>query len=303
MEPTPMLNSFATFLLDQDRAPLTVKGYLADLNSFARWLEQTHNRRLNPTDLDSADIRAYRQMLQDSSAKPQTINRKLAAIAAFGHWATLTGQAASNPMLNVRGVEDLALAPRWLDRRQRLALARAVENDLKFARQRFPRLWVLRLRDAAMVLLMLNTGLRVGELCNLQISDVQIGERKGSVTVRQGKGNRHRTIPMNSIARQIVAEWIRMRPQVSNNALFVGQRGEQVTSRSVQRAVERYALEAGLTDVTPHTLRHSFAKSLIDEGVTMEKVAALLGHSNLNTTRIYTAPGERDLETAVEKLE
>jgi len=71
----------------------------------------------------------------------------------------------------------------------------------------------------------------------------------------------------------------------------------------VQRAVLRFAGEAGIENVTPHVLRHSFAKALIDSGVTLEKVATLLGHSNLNTTRIYTTPGERDLEEAVKTLE
>jgi integrase/recombinase XerC len=94
-----------------------------------------------------------------------------------------------------------------------------------------------------------------------------------------------------------------MRPDVESNYLFLGQRNEGVQSKTIQRAVQRFAKKAGLKDVTPHTLRHSFAKALINEGVSLEKVATLLGHSNLNTTRIYTAPGERDLEDAVGRLE
>ncbi|MBN1147401.1 MAG: site-specific integrase [Anaerolineales bacterium] len=76
-----------------------------------------------------------------------------------------------------------------------------------------------------------------------------------------------------------------------------------VYSRAVQCAVVRYAVAAGLSDVTPHALRHTFAKTLLDEGVSPEKVAALFGHTSHNTTRLYTTPGERDLEDAVERLE
>jgi len=76
-----------------------------------------------------------------------------------------------------------------------------------------------------------------------------------------------------------------------------------VQSKTIQRAVQRFAKIAGIRQVTPHTLRHSFAKALIDAGVSLEKVATLLGHSNLNTTRIYTTPGEEDLEDAVGKIE
>jgi len=85
--------------------------------------------------------------------------------------------------------------------------------------------------------------------------------------------------------------------------LFLGQRNEGVQSKTIQRAVQRFSKKAGLKNVTPHTLRHSFAKALIDAGVSLEKVATLLGHSNLNTTRIYTTPGEEDLEDAVGKIE
>ena len=92
-------------------------------------------------------------------------------------------------------------------------------------------------------------------------------------------------------------------PDIASDDLFLGQRNDGVQSRTIQRAVQRFTKKASIQNVTPHTLRHSFAKSLIDSGVSLEKVAMLLGHSNLNTTRIYTTPGERDLEEAVNSLQ
>jgi len=94
-----------------------------------------------------------------------------------------------------------------------------------------------------------------------------------------------------------------MRPDVEMNDFFLGQRNEGAQSKTIQRAVQRFAKKVGLKNFIPHTLRHNFAKALIDAEVTMEKVAVLLGHSNLNTTRIYTTPGEEDLEDAVGKIE
>ena len=85
--------------------------------------------------------------------------------------------------------------------------------------------------------------------------------------------------------------------------LFLGQRNEGIKSKTVQRSVSRFTDPIGLRGATPHTLRHTFAKSLIDSGVSLEKVATLLGHSNLNTTRIYTTPGMQDLEDALAELE
>ena len=298
------LQLFASHLQFQDRSPITIKGYLNDLKLFVRWAAANYSPSFSLQTLSTAAIQAYRQMLIESGARPQTTNRRLAALAAYGHWAAQSGQTPSNPAQNVRTVTSVGgLTPRWLDKRQRAALVRAAEKGAQLAQKRYPRLWVLRQRDTSMVLTLLNTGLRVGELCALRLNDVQIGERKGQMIVRAGKGMNHRVIPLNIHARQALSEWLQVRPPDSSHALFIGQRLGPIDAHAVQRAVNRIAHAAGLSNVTPHVLRHTFAKSLIDEGVSMEKVALLLGHSSLNTTRIYTVPGEQELEQAVELLD
>ena len=293
---------YEDYLKSQDRAPLTVRGYLSDLRLFARWFEKTNGEAMTIDNWTSADVRAYRQHLLDSGIAPKTINRRLVALVSFGNWAALAGHIAVNPALHIRSVAMASLAPKWLENRERAALVRAIEKDLQIARIRYPRLWVLRLRDAAMVTVLLHTGWRVGELCALRLSDVQMSERKGKLTVRMGKGTKQRVVPLNGKARQMLQQWLLHRPPVDTNALFVGQRGGAVNERTVQRAVARLSKAAELEGVTPHILRHTFAKSLIENGVTLEKVAALLGHSDLNTTRIYVTPSERELEAAVDGL-
>jgi integrase/recombinase XerC len=295
-----LLTEFSAYLQSLDRSPATVRGYLTDLSVFSRWLESQGTNTLET--LIAANIRFYRQHLLEHSASPQTINRKLAAIAAFGNWAAQTGLLPANPALNIKSVGTVPQAPKWLDKKQRMNLLQAAKDDLQKARLRYPRLWVLRLRDAVVVTLLLNTGLRVSELANLKIGDLLLTERKSTLTVRAGKGTKQRVLPINRDARQILEQWLAVRPQIPDDALFVGQRGEKLQVRSVQCAVSRLAELAGLQDVTPHTCRHSFAKALIDSGVTLEKVATLLGHESLDTTRLYVTPGERDLEQAVGML-
>jgi integrase/recombinase XerC len=202
----------------------------------------------------------------------------------------------------VKAVKEAALAPKWLDKKQRAALLRAVDKEVEDAIRRYPRLRLMYLRDAAIVKLILFAGLRVGEIIQLRMGDITLDDRKGSVTVREGKGTKRREVPLNSKARKAIIDYLRVRPDVDSDELFLGQRNEGVQSKTIQRAVVRFAKKAGLKNVAPHTLRHSFAKALIDAGVSLEKVATLLGHSNLNTTRIYTTPGEEDLEDAVGKL-
>jgi site-specific recombinase XerD len=247
-------------------------------------------------------VREYRSVLLKNGAAAQTVNRKLASLAAFGSWAVQSGVLTSNPALNVKSVETVALAPKWLDKKERNAFVQAMKDDLQKSRIRYPRLWVLRLRDAVVVTLLLHTGLRVSEVANLRVCDIFLSERKASLTVRAGKGGKQRSVPINSEARRLLDEWFSVRPDSGSEMLFIGQRGEPMQVRSVQIAVARYAKLASLDNVTPHVCRHTFAKALLDNGVTLEKVAALLGHESLDTTRIYVTPGEKDLQDAVAGL-
>jgi integrase/recombinase XerC len=195
------------------------------------------------------------------------------------------------------------LVPKWLDKKQRAALLRWVDKEVEDAMHRYPRLRLIYLRDAAIVKLILFAGLLVGEIVQLRMTDIILDERKGNVIVREGKETKRREIPLNVKARKAMLDYLQVRPDVENDSLFLGQRNEAIKSKTVQRSVSRFTGVAGLNEVTPHTLRHTFAKSLIDSGVSLDKVATLLGYCNLNTTRIYTTAGVQDLEDAVKELE
>jgi integrase/recombinase XerC len=299
------LDEFQAYLQAEDRSPVTIAGYLGDVLLFAKWLEGHEGDTSTPDALTNEAVRGYKQHLLDQAAKPKTINRRLAALAAYAHWLDQAGYVrnARNPVQGVKAVKETTLAPKWLDKKQRAALLRAVDKEVEDAMRRYPRLRVMYLRDAAIVKLILYTGLRVGEIVQLRTSDLLLDERKGSVIVREGKGTKRREVPLNAKARKAMLDYLQVRPEVDNECLFLGQHNEGIQSKTVQRAVNRFADPIGLQDVTPHTLRHTFAKSLIDSGVSLDRVATLLGHSNLNTTRIYTTPGVRDLEDAISILD
>jgi integrase/recombinase XerC len=305
MKDTLHLDEFQAYLLAEDRSPVTIAGYLGDVRLFARWLEGHEGDTFTPDALTNEAVRGYKQHLLDQAAKPKTINRRLAALAAYAHWLDQAGYVrnARNPVQGVKAVKETALAPKWLDKKQRAALLRAVDKEVEDAMRRYPRLRVMYLRDAAIVKLILYTGLRVGEVIQLRTSDLLLDERKGSVIVREGKGTKRREVPLNAKARKALIDYLQVRPEVEIGFLFLGQQNEGIQSKTVQRAVSRFADPIGLRDVTPHTLRHTFAKSLIDSGVSLDKVATLLGHSNLNTTRIYTTPGMLDLEDSIRELD
>ena len=296
-----MLTDFENHLREQGRTATTVRSYLSDLRQFARWFRQTNGEDLRPERVTATDVREYRQyMLTVQGLKASTINRRLAALTVYLDWEQQSGRILDNPAAGVRGVRQQGLAPKWLDKRAQGRLEREAERAVAAARTASARRRALR--DLALLKVMLNTGLRAGEICALALEDVTLNARSGKVRVRAGKGEKAREVPLNKAARAALSRWLAERPASSSGLVFLGQGGQPLSASGLRRRVAALARRAGV-EATPHTLRHTFGKRLVDSGVSLEKVAALLGHANLNTTRLYIAPGERDLRRAVEVLE
>lgn len=284
----PYLDKFKAYLCSQDRAPKTVGEYVSDLVIFAHWFEEHRDETFAPEAITPTDVRDYRAFLLNTEKRtPATINRKLASIRVFTRWAIARGFIESDPANQIKSVKEVAKPPRWLDRKEVHALQRAAEKGEP--------------RDLAILLLMLNTGLRVSEVAGLTLGDLTIGERKGEMVVR-GKGQKVRTIPLNAEIRKVLRAYLENRPKVKHTALFVGQKGEPLGKQGIQYQIRMMAEQAKLDGVSPHSLRHTFAKNLVDVQVSLDQVATLMGHSSLTTTARYTKPSQQDLAHAVEKL-
>jgi site-specific recombinase XerD len=286
-----LVGRFMADLERQQTAPKTRDAYRLDLLHFAGWFARTVGEAFTPEATTPTDVREYRgYLLQVEKRQPATVNRRLAALRRFFQWAKASGLVKELPTGDVKGVASSPRAPRWLEKRDVDRLIRMVERHGNT-------------RDLAVVVTLRHTGIRVSELSALTLGDVEISERKGSLTVRSGKGSTFRVLPLNVDARQAIAAYLKVRPAASTDRLFVGQRGQGVGSRAVELLVAKYGRLAGLEDVTPHTLRHSFGKHALDAGADLVSLSALLGHQRLETTAIYTTPSQRDLERVVEKLE
>jgi site-specific recombinase XerD len=287
----PDIEAFVAELQRQDASPATVRNYAADLRAFARWFADSTGEVFSARAVTPTDLREYRGFLRTVEQKQAaTINRRLAALRKFFVWAKGAGKIAELPTDQVRGVPPAPRTPKALGKREVDRLIREAERHGDK-------------RNIAIVQLLRHTGLRVGELCNLRLGDVTISERKGEVLVRAGKGNKDRTIPLNNDARRALDAYQAVRPRGTGDHLFVGQRGQPLRPQGVQIVVQKYAQRAGLPEVTPHVLRHTFAKQVLDAGEDLATVQRLLGHERLETTAIYTHPTARDLEAAVRRLE
>jgi site-specific recombinase XerD len=270
-----LTDDFAAYLSGRGMAARTVKSYCDSVSLFARWFSQTNGQKLDSGALTQTDAREYRQHLIQRGQKPASINSQLAALRTLARWW--------DTPVSVAGVKQQPLAPRWLDKREQAALLREAERQCNAASTK--RQKRLAIRDRAIILFLMNTGLRVSELCDLAPGDVEMHDRSGSLTIRNAKGEKTRAVALNREARAAIADL--MLPLL----LKPGQ---------VQRKVAEVARLAGVP-CTPHTLRHTFAHSLFGQADTAT-IAALLGHSNLNTTRRYILPGERELQQAVDSL-
>jgi len=284
------LDRFREHLEITGKSPHTVEAYTGDVRLFSKWFYQTNGRELTPDRITPIDVREYRShLLSVKNYKPATVNRKLVSISAFCEWAREAHLISANPADGISQVDEVRPAPRWLDKNEQYALLRTVQERG-------------RKRDVALITLMLNTGLRVSEVSGLTVADVSISPRKGSVAVRGGKGGKFRAVPLNVDTRRALQSYLNEADLESGSYLFISQRGGPLQPSGIYYLVNRYARDARLEDVTPHTLRHTFGKNLVDAGVSLDRVAQLLGHESVDTTRVYTTPSEQDLQREVEKI-
>lgn len=282
--------AFAQFLNSSERSPFTIKNYLCDLDAFGFWFRSQGDSEFEPALITPTDLREYKRYLVETlHLKPKSINRKLSTLRSFLNWANHAGLLPDHRTPRFpKPIQEETLSPMWLDRREQHALLRIIEHRGKK-------------RDIAIVKLLLNTGLRVSELCALTWADIKITQHKGRLTVQSGKGSKRREVPLNKDARNAFLSLGYYEHIGKSERVFMGQRGP-MTPRGVESMLRKYVLLTELDEVSPHNLRHTFCKNLIDAGVSLEKVAVLAGHENLETTRRYCSPGERDLESAVELI-
>jgi integrase/recombinase XerC len=174
---TNYLLDFALFLEEAERTPVTIKNYLCDLDYFVKWFELHTDASLRPDQITPTDLRDYKHYLTEVLLlKPKTVNRKLSSLRSFLNWALQEELLPDHRTPHVpQPIKETQVGPQWLNRNEQHALLRKVEEGKNQ-------------RDITIIKLLLNTGLRVSELCDLMWSDINIMARKGRLTVRNGKG-------------------------------------------------------------------------------------------------------------------
>lgn len=279
-----VLEEYAEHLaLERGRSEHTRRAYLTDLRQLFAFLDE----RAPGGGLDALNLptlRAWLAAQAAAGAARTTLARRTSAVKTFTAWAVRKGLLSADPATRLQMPKARRTLPAVL--RQDQAVAAMTAADLG-AREGDP----LAVRDRLIVELLYSTGIRVGELCGLDVDDVDTSRRVLRVL---GKGNKQRTVPFGAPAQTALTDWLeRGRPALvgsgSGPALLLGPRGRRLDPRQARTVVHQtVAAVDGAPDIGPHGLRHSAATHLLEGGADLRVVQEILGHSSLATTQLYT---------------
>ncbi len=321
-------------LAAKGRSPATLRATAADLRQFQGWWEDVHRQPWNLEAVSERDLQRWQRARQrDDGAKPATINRALSTLRGFFAWTVVTGLLSTTPVTDIHDVVTEPLGPQAIPDDGITALLTATHTQKDGLHRR---------RDETLLSLLIYTGVRVQEVCDVQIRDLDL--RGAMLLVRSGKGRKVRRVPIHTDAVRVLERYLTSRcptgipPMGSDGereALLVrfdptmaGKPGIpgmtprgvatilakygtlaaaalRVTAEKISdltRAAELHAIAAQLDGVSPHVLGHSLARRLLTQGAQLPEVQRILGHSRLSTTGMYLIPNEDDLRSAIERM-
>lgn len=258
----------------------TRSAYRRDIELFAEWMLDLSPNSV-PADIEKEHIRQYLAHLHDGGATSRTVARRIAALRRYFGWSMRQGRATIDPTESVHTPTVKGRLPRPLDEESVARLVSTEDDDAPEWR---------RARDRAMLEILYGSGLRVSEVCSLELNSVS--SDSSSLRV-MGKGSKERMVPMSQPAIHALHRWLRVRNEVAadnvGTSLFLSARGNPVTRRDVARMLDIACERAGIVGGThPHALRHSFATHLMDNGADTRSIQELLGHRDASTTQRYT---------------
>lgn len=281
------ISKFMNYLeVEKNYSAHTLRGYGVDLGELVSFLDEK-----DPKDVNHIDIRRFLAELKNRNSSKRTIVRKLSAIRSFFKFLLRENLVKANPADGVFTPKLDKKLPEFLDVEKAGRLMVSPKGDD-----------IMTLRDRAILEVLYSTGIRVSELVGMSLDSIDL---VGGVVKVRGKGKKERVALLGSQAQKALREYLAKRDNFikkQTEAVFVNKNSTRLTDRSVRRILLRYVTACGIDKrISPHSLRHSFATHLLNNGADLRSVQELLGHKNLSTTQIYTHLGMQRIKEMYEK--
>ena len=297
------IEQFLNWLHDEGKDSKTIIAYQTILHQFTEWYVTTTGL-VTLTEVKPIDVKEFIGYLRHTlNRKPATINKAIAGLKTFFSYLADIGLISDNPMTRIKiqkiqATDKVKDTMKWLTKEEQerfLSYIDLEKNEFK------------RLRNLAIVDLMLYGGLRVSEVVELKIEDIKANGNI-EVTIREGKYSKYANVTIVSKYAKNLRNWLKYRQKLTNEKyldspyLFVSERTGQLGARGIQVMLDKYAELAGMDNMTPHRLRHSYCKNLANASISIQTIADLARHSNINTTRIYVENSEQERLNALNKM-
>lgn len=274
--------------VEKGLASNSLVAYSTDLEKLKEWSDKN---RLNPLTLTRNDLREWLIDLSGKRLSENSKRRVLSSLRGFYKFLNFEGHIEENPAENLDSPQKSLYLPKFLNQ---------AEVELLFSQPDVST--ETGLRDRAILELMYSSGLRVSEAVNIQTRDIDLD---GGVLTCTGKGSKTRKVPVGTSAVEWVKSYLSLRRKqesIEVENLFVTPAGRPVNRQMIHAFVKEYAEKCGLENVSPHTLRHSFATHLIQNRADIRSVQQMLGHADISTTQIYTHITDAHLKRSYEKF-
>lgn len=282
-----LIESFLDSLyIEKGLSQNTVQSYKNDISSFAAWVEKYPDIPLAKT--TKTNINQYIAHLFKSGLKSSSVNRKISTIKSFFIFLLKKKHILLSPVEDIDMVRQEKYLPVSMSETEVELLLKSPSLDSIIGR-----------RDRAMIEMLYATGMRISELINLKITDVDCNRLVAKV---MGKGSKERLIPYGEIAADHLNMYLQDRKDINSNEIFLSNRGKKITRGAFWNRIKLYLRKENLKEsISPHTLRHAFATHLLNRGADLRSVQILLGHSDLSTTQIYTHIAKKRLGEILKK--
>ena len=288
-----ILEKFKDEMISEDISDNSIKSYISDIRNFYKWYQEIDFAE-DLKKITFYHLNSYKDyIVGNKRKKTSSVNRCIQSLKNFCQFLVKRKIIKINPAEKLRFLKRIKRVQPQALSKQYIHKLLSVTSHSSHGTQK---------RNYAIIQIILQTGIRVSELTNLEMRDLKIYDRSGEIRIVNAKGGKERAIPLNNIARRALKSYLGNRLMDSKDIVFLSKRNQKLTTRAIQKLISNLGKKANIGEISPHILRHTFAINYLRSNPDcLVELSALLGHESLDTTSIYTVASKERLASTIEK--